>query len=252
MFKIPFKYVLQKLLGFEKFLYTFSLFTIHRMRVGIFNKEFKYFLNLMPEDGNILDLGSNIGITAVPIARRVCRGRVLCFEPIPMHIKTLRKITTHFHLSNVEIFETALGEANGELLMVMPVFCKVKFQGFSHVVEKDPDKKKGDLFTVPVQRLDSLQALQKINKINAIKIDVENFEYPVLQGAEELIMRFKPIIYCELWNDEKRFLTINYLKNKFGYQVKVFKKNKLEEFTGQAASNFFFVQPNQKASPKFI
>ena len=251
MFKIPFKYFLQKLLGFERFLYTFSLFTIFRMRLGFSNKEFKYFLNLIPEDGNILDLGSNIGITAVPMAKRASRGRVLCFEPIPVHIKTLRKVARHFHLSNVEIFETALGEKNGELLMVMPVFYKVRFQGFSHVVKQDPDKNKGDLFTVPVQRLDSVQALQKLDKIDAVKIDVENFEYPILLGAEDLLMRHKPIIYCELWKDEKRSLTINYLKNKFGYQAKIFKKNKLEDFTGQTASNFFFVWSNQNASPKF-
>ena len=241
MFKIPFKYLLQKLLGFENFLFAFSVFTIYRMRLIFYNEEFRYFSGLIPEDGNILDIGSNIGITAVPLAKRVNRGKVYCFEPIPQHTKTLKKIAAHFHLSNIEIFGTALGDQNGELTMVMPVIYRVKFQGFSHVAETESDKKKGDLYRVPVLRLDDIPALQRLGKINAIKIDVENFEYPVFKGAENLIMRHKPVIYCELWDDEKRFLTINYLKNKFGYQVKVFKKNKLVDFNEQHASNFFFV-----------
>ena len=206
---------------------------------------------MIPEDGNILDIGSNIGITVVPLAERVTRGKVFCFEPIPQHIKTLKRITTYFHLTNIEIFETALGDQPGELTMVMPVMYRVKFQGFSHVAVTESDKEKGDLYRVPVQRLDNIPALQTLRKINAIKIDVENFEYPVLKGAEDLIMRHKPVIYCELWDDEKRLLTINYLKNKFGYRVKIFKKNQLVDFNGQPATNFFFVQAVQNASPKF-
>jgi FkbM family methyltransferase len=241
MFKIPFKFILQKILGFENYLFAFSIFSISRLRLHLTDKAFIHFLQMLPENGNILDLGSNIGITAVPLAKRVSGGKIFCFEPIPMNVKTLRRITAHYHLANIEIFETALGEERGELTMVMPVIHHVRFQGFSHVVQKESDKEKGDLFTVPVERLDDVRELQFIPKIDAIKIDVENFEYYVFKGATEIIKRHKPILFCELWENEKRSLTINFLKNKFGYQVKVFEKNKLVEFTGQRASNFFFV-----------
>src|SRR6202035_2797483 len=90
MFKIPFKFILQKLLGFENYLYIFSVFSISRLRLRLHNKEFIHFLQMIPEDGNILDIGSNIGITAVPLAKKVSRGKVFCFEPIPQNIKTLK------------------------------------------------------------------------------------------------------------------------------------------------------------------
>jgi FkbM family methyltransferase len=242
MFKIPFKYLLQKFLGFENYLYVFSIFSILRLRLHLKDKEFIHFLRMIPEDGNILDIGSNIGITAVPLAKKVSKGKIFCFEPIPLNVKTLKRIQKRYKISNFEIFETALGDRNSESTMVMPVFYNVKFQGFSHIVERQSDSKKGDLFRVPVQRLDDIPALQKLTKIDAIKIDVENFEWYVLKGAALLLERHKPIIYCELWDDEKRTLTMNYLKDQFGYRVRVFDNNQLVEFTNQPVSNFFFTR----------
>ena len=241
MFKIPFKFILQKLLGFENYLFIFSIFSISRLRLHLHNKEFIHFLRMIPENGNVLDIGSNIGITAVPLAKRVSGGKVFCFEPIPKNIKTLKRIRTHYRLSNIEIFETALGDRNGELTMVMPIMYNVKFQGFSHVLEKESDTEKGDLFPVHVQRLDDIRVLQMLPKIDAIKIDVENFEYFVFMGATELLKRHKPVIFCELWDNEKRSVTMNFLKNNFGYRVKVYENNQLVDFTDQPVSDFFFV-----------
>jgi FkbM family methyltransferase len=241
MIKIPLKFILQKLLGFENYLFVFSIFSIIRLRLHLKDKEFRHFLHMIPKDGNILDLGSNIGITVVPLAKRASKGKIFCFEPIPLHIKTLKRIKAFFHLSNIEIFETALGEEKGELTMVMPVMYNVKFQGFCHVVENESDKEKGDLFSVHADRLDNFRELQMLPKIDAIKIDVENFEYPVLLGAAELLKHHKPIIFCELWDNEKRTRTINFLKNNFGYQVRVLENNQLVDFTNQTDTNFFFL-----------
>ena len=235
------KFILQKLLGFDRYLFVFSIFTISRFRLFKYDQEFDYFIKMIPKNGNILDIGSNIGITAVPLAKRVSAGKLFCFEPIPRHIKTLKKITKFYHLSNTTIFETALGETNGELTMVMPVIHQVKYQGYSQVVEKESDRIKGDLFTVPVIRLDDLNKSNELPQINAIKIDVENFEYRVLKGAEKLLMRDKPVIYCELWDNEKRLLTINYLVKNLGYQVRIFEKNKLVEYKGQQTFHFYFI-----------
>jgi FkbM family methyltransferase len=241
MGKIYVKRVLQKLLGFSNYLFIFSLYTICRQRMQVRDRDFNHFLRLIPEHGNILDIGSNIGTTAVPLSKRVSSGKVFCFEPISLHVSILRKIIRFFGLTNIEIFETALGEKNGQITMVMPEFYKVKFQGFSHVVEKEADKKKGELFIVPVQRLDDIPAIKNLPVIHAIKIDVENFEYHVLKGAERLIRHHKPLIYCELWDDEKKTQTIRYLTNELGYRVMVYENHQLVDFTNQSLNNYFFL-----------
>jgi hypothetical protein len=54
---------------------------------------------------------------------------------------------------------------------------------------------------VEVSRLDSLC----INPVDLIKIDVEGFEFDVLLGAQETILRDRPIICLELNGLGKRY-----------------------------------------------
>jgi FkbM family methyltransferase len=235
------KLLLQKLFGYDNYLFIFSLFTITKIRLHLQGKDFNHFLNLIPEDGYILDIGSNVGITAIPMAKRVSHGRVYCFEPISGHVRILKKIIRNFHLDNLVIFETALGNKSGELSMITPELFNVRLQGLSHIVEKEEGKIKGELYNVPVQKLDDILPLQNLPRIHAIKIDVENYEYFVLTGAENLLKLHKPIIYCEIWNNERKILTMQFLVDRLGYQVKVFVKDQWENYINQQASDFLFI-----------
>jgi hypothetical protein len=62
------KMALQKMLGFENYLFIFSRFTIKRLEFGQIEKEFLQFMKLVPNDGIILDLGANIGIMTAHMA----------------------------------------------------------------------------------------------------------------------------------------------------------------------------------------
>lgn len=202
--------------------------------------EFVHFLSLLPTDDVLLDIGANIGIMTVPLAKKAINGKVYAFEPMPQNLKALKRIIKHYKLHNVTIFETALGNQPGELKMVMPVIDKVKMQGLSHVAGEN-DTEEGEHFTVPVQKLDDIPELQQVKAIGGIKIDVENFEFEVLTGAKNLLLKHKPLIYCELWDNEKRTLTLNYLKNEIGYNVKIYDGQKLVPYTNQNVLNFFLV-----------
>jgi len=242
MLKTTIKQVLQKLLGFDNYLFIFSIFTIRRMSRNHHEEEFVHFMEMIPDKGAILDIGANIGIMTVSLARKFPHATVYSFEPMPQNLKALKRIINYFKLKNVRLFETALGEENGELTMVMPVLDKVKMQGLSHVVEgNDNDPlNQGLTFTVPVKKLDEITELQALPAIHAIKIDVENFEYPVLKGARALLVKHKPVIYCELWKNERRDLTLNYLKG-LGYKVKVYDGKGMVDYTSQDVTNFILV-----------
>jgi FkbM family methyltransferase len=242
MLKSFIKRSLQKILGFDNYLFVFSIFTIKRLSWNRHEKEFTEFMNLIPEKGTILDIGANIGIMTATLARKFSAAQVFSFEPMPQNITALKRIIKYFSLKNVTLFEAALGEEPGELKMVMPVINNVKMQGLSHVVETDDATaaREGVLFTVPVKKLDDIAELQQLPAITAIKIDVENFEYPVLKGAKALLLKHKPVIYCELWKNERRDLTLNYLKG-LGYQIKVFDGTRLVNFDNQEVTNFILV-----------
>jgi hypothetical protein len=92
--------------------------------------------------------------------------------------------------------------------------------------------------------LDDIPELQNI-PIHAIKIDVENFEYQVFLGGQKLIGNNKPIIYCELWDNENRQNCFQFLQQ-LDYQTYVLQRNKLVLFNPMeyTTQNFFFL-PNR-------
>jgi FkbM family methyltransferase len=238
--KSTIKRTLQSILGFDNFLFYFSRLTIKRLYQNKHEEEFVHFLSLLPTDGALLDIGANIGIMTVPLANRATNGHVFSFEPMPNNLKALKRIVKYYKLNNVTIFESALGNEPGELKMVMPIQNNVKMQGLCHVVDEN-NPVEGVFFTVPVKRLDDIPELQKADTIGGIKIDVENFEYEVLTGAKNLLLKHKPYIYCELWDNEKRVNTLNYLKNEIGYNIKIYDGKKLVPHTDQNVLNYFMV-----------
>jgi FkbM family methyltransferase len=240
MFKNKVKLFLQKVLGFNNYLFLFSIYTIKRLYNNKHEVEFLYFLSILPSDKTLLDIGANIGIMTVPLAQKAINGKVYSFEPMPQNIIALQRVIKYYKLKNVTLFETALGNEPGELKMVMPIINNVKMQGLSHVVDEN-NPEEGEHFTLPVKRLDDIVELQNTESIGGIKIDVENFEFEVLSGAKQLLLKHKPPIYCELWDNEKRTRTIDYLTNQIGYQVKIYDGEKLVPFTKQDVTNFFFV-----------
>jgi len=229
----------QQLLGFDNYLFVFSLFTITRIQTGGYEKAFCHFADMIPDDGAILDIGANIGIMTVTLAKKHPKSVIYAFEPIAHNRKALQRVTGFYRLKNINIFSQALGNENGEVAMIMPRLGGSRMQGLSHVIEST-EPEEGEVYTIPIQRLDDIPELTNLSKINAVKIDVENFEYFVLKGGEALLLKHKPLVFCELWNNERRALCLSFMK-KLGYTIKIFDGKRWADFNGEDALNFVFL-----------
>lgn len=241
------KYILQKLLGFQNYLFVFCLFKIKTLHRDKSEKDFLYFLELIPPGGAVLDIGANIGIMTVYLARKIKDATVFAFEPIPHNVKVLEKVISHYKLKNVTVYKYALGNEDGEIEMVMPVIDLVKMQGLSHVVHTSiPENNSGERFKIPVKKMDSIpEIMNGMKLVTAIKMDVENFEYFVLEGAKELLKKYKPIIYCELWDNENRYKCFEFMKS-MGFEIKILVNGQLALYTQELAKvhptqNFFLI-----------
>jgi len=238
------KYILQKIFGLKNYLYIFARFVIIKLRWDKKEKDFFHFLKLLPDNGIVLDLGANIGVTSYHLAKKLPASKIFSFEPLALNMNTLKRIKKKFHLKNIQEYEVAVGEKNGSLEMVMPVINKVPMHGLSHVVHKEiSDNNNGYKYKVPVVCLDDFDDLKSAeSKINGIKIDIENFEYFALKGGENLIRKNQPLIYCELWENDNREKCISLLNN-LGYSALLLQKNKLVPFEDVTIEkhNFFFL-----------
>lgn len=241
------KYILQNLLGLKTYLYFFALFIIVKIRWDKKERDFFHFLELIPDGGLVLDLGANIGVTSYHLAKKLPKSTIFSFEPLQLNMDTLKRIKNKFNLKNIQEHQVAVGHTNGTLEMVMPIENKVPMHGLSHVIQEESQENNfGFKYKVPVVRLDEFNALNNSDKkITALKIDVENFEYFALKGGENLLKKDKPIIYCELWDNENRKKCISLLNN-LGYSAFILDKDELVSINKTAIKkhNFFFIPEN--------
>lgn len=236
------KYILQKVLGFERYLYLFTKFKIYTLKSDKNEKDFFHFLNLIKDgEGDLIDIGANIGIMTYYFATQFPKCKVHSIEPIPINFSILKKITNHYKLNNVTLYPIALGQNVGSLKMVLPYNGKTKMQGLSHVKhESITDWNDGEEFDVSVKTLDELFLN---DKIQAIKIDIENFEYFAFLGGEQFLRQRKPLIYAELWDNDNRKNSFNLLQG-IGYSIFVIENDQLVPFDENThrTQNFIFKQ----------
>lgn len=147
------------------------------------------------DPGLAFDVGAYVG-SSIPRIRAMGFVRVVCFEPDPSTLATLR---IHYGADpNVEVVATALSDRDGELTLYQ---CD---RGRPFLNTADPswirDTRHKNLVTnlteirVPVTTLDAFVA----ERVPAyVKIDVEGHELEVMKG-----MNFKPAILSFEWISE--------------------------------------------------
>lgn len=173
---------------------------------------FSEIANRLSPGAIFLDIGANIGCYSMQALDNVgTTGQVFAFEIDPRPLRCLRKSKSQFKLQNLHISQVALGRTNGSALLDKNSEC-----GNSRV------SLRGKGIPVPMMSLDSWIKGQKIERIDVVKIDVEGFEYEVLQGARAMVDRFRPCLVIEAddsllsKNDASVHLIKSYL-SQFGY-----------------------------------
>lgn len=235
------KYILQKLLGLHTYLYVFALYKIRTLRSDKKENDFFTFLSLLKDGkGDVLDIGANLGIMTVHLASSLPNTTIHAFEPMPANVSVLKRIIAKFKLKKTKIHEIALGDESGTAKMVLPVNGQTIMQGLSHIKhETITEWNEGKEVDVQLDKLDNVLNGQVVQ---AIKIDIENFEYFALKGASRIITSNKPIIYAELWDNENRSKCFEYLKS-FSYSIFVGENNQIVPFDSSKhhTQNFIFI-----------
>lgn len=241
MIKQAFRKWLQAILGYERYLFCFALVQVYRIRL-FGARDFVAFSAQLPPAGILLDIGANLGITAVLLAKAHPRSLIYAFEPIPENVVAMERVCRYFGLKNIRIRELALGNTKGVIEMLVPRSGDAWMQGLAQVIDPGHDKPiPGRRLKVKMRQLDDPDLLPiKNERITGIKLDVENYEWYVLQGGRQLIARHRPLIFCELWNDERKGQCIGLLQQ-LGYEAYVMEKRRWVRYKGQDCLDYLFV-----------
>ena len=233
------KYILQTVLGFQRYLYVFAMFKIKSLKNDPKEKDFFKFLSMLNDgEGVVLDIGANIGIMTFHLSKSLPKSKVIAVEPMPQNYSVLQKVVAKQELSNVELKQVAVGENAGTATMILPDNKGVKMQGLSHVKHDSIDEwNEGEEFEVEMIQIDDLA---RDTKVQGIKMDVENFEYFALKGAQKTIKKSQPIIYTELWDNENRKKCFS-LMNELGYTVFVVVANELVAYDPKVHTHQNFI-----------
>ncbi len=233
------KYILQKSLGLHNYLYLFARVVILRLPYDKKEKDFLKFIDLIEDGNHVLDIGANIGVMSYYFSTRFPNSAIHSFEPVPENMKVLLRLKRKLRLLNIKTYPFAIGNNSGKINMIMPELNKAYLHGLSHVSEEN-SQDKGKKYEVEIKKLDDLKEFKDL-KVSAIKIDVEEYEFNVLSGAQDLIAKNRPVIYCELWEGENREKSMN-LISRLNYKVFINQGKNLIEFKNQKGyQNFFFI-----------
>lgn len=140
--------------------------------------------------GTVLDVGAYSGLFSIAAAK--LGAKPIAIEPLP---ELQERIKKNAKINDVafEVIAAAAGPQNGTTRIGYN--DKVHLTSGASILRKN-----GASHIVRMVKLDLL----RIEDLAAIKIDVERYEIPVLEGALKIIARHKPILFIEVLDEEAR------------------------------------------------
>lgn len=156
-----------------------------------------FILEHVPEGGGFADIGANVGYFAL-LAATQRRARVEAFEPNPVIATLLEESVALNRLQDqVQVNRLAVGDREG----VLPFCLHDTNTGHSRLAA---DGTSGDI-EVPVVVWDQWWAgRQPEPRIHCVKMDIEGAEVLALRGMREFLLRQKPALVVEAYDDQLR------------------------------------------------
>lgn len=170
----------------------FSSFSeYHSVREFISEKERRFFETWPMDEGAIIDVGANVGLVSLLMARRFPDRPIHAFEPNPSTFAALEANVARNGAGNIQCHRAAVADREGSILFEND---PVK-RGTASIAQKEGVHSA----EVPAATLDAFAAARGVGQIGLLKIDVEGFETLVLRGATRVLAEVRPaVVYFEV------------------------------------------------------
>ncbi len=175
------------------------------------------FEDIIQENTVLYDIGANVGYFSLLAAVLTgSQGQVYAFEPLPRNVDFLKQHIALNCLDNIEVIEAAVSDREGQAAFALGASTAMGHIGEIGEIEVD------------LVSLDALLDRGEIKPPDTIKIDVEGAEFEVLQGARNLLSRYRPILFLDTHQREAHKKAIQLLSD-LGYQFTILDGKTLAE-----------------------
>jgi len=168
-------------------------------------------VELPDEAGTIVDLGANIGLSALEFRARYPRARIVACEPDPGAFSKLA--TTTADDPGIEVHNVAIAEEDGERMLYTSDWAVLS--SFHNT--------RGGQDAVPVRAITLATLFDEagLERVDLLKIDVEGAEWDVLQGIEPGDWPHLRQLVLEVHDVDGRADRVRALLERQGYRVTV-------------------------------
>ena len=180
----------------------------------------------------IFDIGGNIGITAIYMAKLFPDAIIYAFEPLKENFEILEKNIQFYQ--NIKAYNFGLGSKNGNFKVYLSDDSE-NFGGISFYPNQVGNKVE-PYRLCEVENINDIIKNLNIESIDLIKIDTEGAEYDILTSLEENILRKTSWLVGEL-HGNRDFELLSYLE-RLGFSISLKKEidNRLFMFNAGKAS----------------
>jgi FkbM family methyltransferase len=130
--------------------------------------------------------------------------------------------------SNVDVYNFAAGDTEGNIRF----FVNLRSNGCKVLVDGESlPKRPGKVIQVPIKIMDNFVNELNLDQVDFIRMDVEGYEYHVIEGMKKTIQKFKPMIQLEVhkghmgYENTKKFFEFFQKEN---YEIKYFHNRDLD------------------------
>ena len=153
--------------------------------------EIRFLKSLAKPGMRVIDIGANKGLTTVAVAREVgSRGHVYAFEPVPEYYAALKANLARNAAHNVSVHQLALSNRTGQIRFY-------KHGEGSGITPTDD----AEVLWVEATTVGGFLNEQETSRIDILNLDCEGSELLVLEGAEAVLQKQSPQVFCEIHHE---------------------------------------------------
>jgi FkbM family methyltransferase len=160
---------------------------------------FEIFQKVVKPDAICLDIGANVGLTTLALARLATEGRVFALEADPRTCRFLARNVRDNNLSNVTVEQCFIGLEGARKTFL---FCPDDPARSPSTQPEFLGKINGasgrwDPVEVECRSVDEFVSSRDLERLDFIKLDCEGADIEILSSARQTLERFRPTVLLE-------------------------------------------------------